>query len=62
MNLIRVNCMFLPMPRVLVQTRMGVEKTLGCDLAFRSMPRQYERILVAAVGSLGTRSPRGLLR
>ena len=32
-NLIRVNYMFLPMPRVRVQTRMGVERMLGCDLA-----------------------------
>ena len=39
--------MFSPMPRVLVQTRMGVERTLGYDLAFCSMPHQYERILVA---------------
>ena len=39
--------MFSPMPRVLVQTRMGVERTLGCDLAFLSMPPRYEGILVA---------------
>ena len=39
--------MFSPMPRVLVQTRMGVERMLVCDLAFYSMPYQYERILVA---------------
>ncbi len=51
--------MFSPMPRVLVQTRMGVERMLGCDLAFRSMPHQYERILVATEGSLGGQ---GLLR
>ena len=48
--------MFSPMPRVLVQTRMGVERMLGCDLAFYSMPCQYERILVAAQGSLGGQS------
>ena len=48
MNLIRVNCMFFPLLRVLVQTRMGVERTLGYDLAFPSKPCQYERILVAA--------------
>ena len=40
--------MFFPMPQVLVQTRMGVERTLGYDLALCSMPRQYERILVVA--------------
>ena len=39
--------MFSPMHQVLVQTRMGVERTLGCDLALCSMPCQYERILVA---------------
>ena len=36
------------MPQVLVQTRMGLERMLGYDLAFYSMPHQYERILVAA--------------
>ena len=34
----KINCMFSPMPRVLVQTRMGVERTLGYDLAFHSIP------------------------
>ena len=38
--------MFPLMPQVLVQTRMGVERTLAYDLTFHSMPRQYERILV----------------
>ena len=32
---------------MLVQTRMGVERMLGYDLAFCSMPHLYERILVA---------------
>ena len=39
--------MFFPMPRVIVHTRMGVERMLSYDLAFHSMPHQYERILVA---------------
>ena len=45
------------MPRVLVQTRMRVERMLGYNLAFHSVPRQYERILVA-IGI--TRDPRFL--
>ena len=46
-NLIRVIFMFSPMTRVLVQTRMEVERTLGYDLVFLSIPRQHERILLA---------------
>ena len=46
--------MFFPMPQVLVQSMMGVERMLGYDLAFCSIPCQYKSILVAAWGSLGT--------
>ena len=49
------------MPRVLVQTRMGVERMLGYDLAFCSRPRQYERILVVT-GSLGTQDSHEMLK
>ena len=49
------------MPRVLVQTRMGVERMLGCDLTFLSMPPRHEGILVAA-GLVGTRDSHEILR
>ena len=37
---------------------MGVERILGYDLAFHSMPHQYERILVV----IGITSDPGVLR
>ena len=38
-----------------------VERTLGCDLAFLSMPPRHEGILVAA-GLVGTRDSHEILR